>query len=1295
VPQTSCYFRKTIELPAVKSAALAIAADDAFELHINGRLVSQGTGEKGIVTLDVKPHVRTGDNTIAVKVTNRDGATAGLAARLVLRDARDQEIVHITDGSWKASLSTTLFWNRNTFLDLRWDDAQTLGPYANFVTQQIAAQRAASTSSDAASNVTASSTTAATATGPPSAQSTTSPPATAGAANSVAGGAGKRTTTDPTSTATDDVGSSATDAYAPLARQPAAGEQLEIPREFELQHIAGHLDVGSLTAMTFDEFGQMIVAREDGQLWLLVDRDQDGVFDSRRDYGQLTSTCQGLLTLNGDLYVTGLADGELGLFRLTDTDQDGKLDKRKVVIKFRGENIEHGPHGITLGPDGKLYIMVGNHSPLEDAFAASSPYRYTYEGDLLQPRFQDPGGHAVGVKAPGGYVLRTDPNGERAEIFAGGFRNAYDLAFNRQGSLFTHDSDMESDRGTTWYRPTRAYHVVDGGEYGWRSGWAKWPEYYLDGLPGMADTDRGSPTGMVVYDHEQFPSVYRNALFSCDWSEGRILVFACSENGATYQAIGKPFVQGQPLNVTDIEIGPDGAMYFVTGGRGTAGNVYRISWKGAVADKTATESAPTIETVLKQPQIYSSWARQKIAAAQQRLGSRWQSLLVDAAKEDKRPEIERVQALQIMQWVGPPPSIDLLSQLATDRRVAVRRQVAYQLGLQPTTASSQQLTRMLADPDPVVRRRASEALARHTYPVDLAALRKPLASGDRFEAWAARRVLETVPRETWQSEVMTSENQRLFLHGATALLLAAPSPELAQAVLDRTLHFTNGFINDENFLDMLRVQQLALLRAPMPAAALATLGQKMADEYPSSSAAINRELIRLLMYLQVDTINDRYLAELHRDWPMPEKLHLAMHLTYLKKGWSTDQKLAVFQYLASPPGAGNSLPGYLQNAAHQFGSQLSPAELAQALTNGHENPGSALAALLRMPAQLTDTQLSQIRELDGRIQQRDDEMTRRLKVAIVAILARDGRREATQYLRDIYDRDPARRVEVALGLAETDDASNWPYLVRSLPILEPADAQQMLVKLRDMPGSPDDADSYRQVMLVGERLGENGATDAISLLEHWQGYAKNDTELPWKQALTAWKSWFRDQFPDEPIPELMVSTTGGKWDGEALLKHLTRAEQESEGSVSAGAQVFIKAQCANCHRFGGQGESMGPDLTGISKRFLKREMLDSLLYPSKVISDQYAAKIVSTSDGKVYTGIVSETPGNELLVLQTNGTKVRLPKSEVEEIEPARTSAMPEGLLNDLTLNEITDLFAYLQSDPDRFTLKPTESDRK
>ena len=425
---------------------------------------------------------------------------------------------------------------------------------------------------------------------------------------------------------------------------------------------------------------------------------------------------------------------EQHLYRCKDTNNDNKIDQIKTVLKFKATVGEHGVHGLTLGPDGYLYVVVGNHAQPVKQYSKSSPHRVLYEGDLV-PRYEDPGGHAINVKAPGGVIIRTDSAGRNVERLAGGIRNAYDLAFNKEGELFIHDSDMESDQGAPWYRPTSVYHIIAGGEYGWRSGWAKWPDYFVDAVPRLLDTERGSPTGATVYNHYAFPARYHNALFLADWSEGRILAVKTKQSGAGYSADSETFLKGAPLNVSDLEVGPDGALYFITGGRGTFGALYRVSWRGEIPE-AYSQITEGISEAIRQPQLHSAWARQKIAEVKKNLGDEWGVQLFGVAVSTANPDAYRLRAMDLMQLFGPSPSEPILLRLAEDKSEAVRAKAASLMALHPTDRLKEQLIEMLDDGDRLVRRKVCEALARLEHDVPGYRVLPLLASDDHHEAWA-------------------------------------------------------------------------------------------------------------------------------------------------------------------------------------------------------------------------------------------------------------------------------------------------------------------------------------------------------------------------------------------------------------------------------------------------------------------------------------------------------------------------------------------------------------------------------
>lgn len=349
---------------------------------------------------------------------------------------------------------------------------------------------------------------------------------------------------------------------------------------------------GSWIAMCADDKGRLILSPEKNDVPLLrVTLTPSGQFDKIE---RLTSPLRGAMGLcfaDHSLYVNGRGPQGVGLYRLTDTNHNDQFDpgEERLLINFEGDN-EHGYHAVLPGPDGAIYVMNGNHTKVPPEAAANSPYR-NYAEDLLLPRQWDANGHAKGVLAPGGYILRGDPDGTSWTLICGGFRNTYDFDFAPNGEIFTFDSDMEWDIGAPWYRPTRILHCVSGGEYGWRSGTGKWPVHYPDSLPSVVDIGLSSPTAVRFGTPAKFPARYRRALFAADWAYGKIFAVHLDPRGASYTGTFETFVSGKPLAVTALTFGPDGAMYFTIGGWKIQSGLYRISYVGK--DITAAESITT------------------------------------------------------------------------------------------------------------------------------------------------------------------------------------------------------------------------------------------------------------------------------------------------------------------------------------------------------------------------------------------------------------------------------------------------------------------------------------------------------------------------------------------------------------------------------------------------------------------------------------------------------------------------------------------------------------------------------
>jgi len=156
----------------------------------------------------------------------------------------------------------------------------------------------------------------------------------------------------------------------------------------------------------------------------------------------------------------------------------------------------------------------------------------------------------------------------------------------------------------------------------------------------------------------------------------------------------------------------------------------------------------------------------------------------------------------------------------------------------------------------------------------------------------------------------------------------------------------------------------------------------------------------------------------------------------------------------------------------------------------------------------------------------------------------------------------------------------------------------------------------------------------------------------------------------------------GEMTREQALAALSEASTEPT-DTAAGRQMF-ETLCVSCHIFGAIGNSVGPDLTSVASRFRAADIAESVLFPSRIISDQYNAEVVVTADGNMFTGIVQRETAQALFLVTPEFPDRPLPVllSNIEERQVSTISLMPEGLFDPYTVPQMRNLVAFLLAPP-------------
>lgn len=441
-------------------------------------------------------------------------------------------------------------------------------------------------------------------------------------------------------------------------------------------------------------FDKDFFTRTEDRVRVVRDTDGDGVADWSGVFAggfndAVDGIGAGVLALNGSIYYTCIPN----LWKLTDTNNDFAADTREILSSGYGIRwcfYGHDLHGLTLGPDGRIYFSMGDRG-----FNVT-----TKEGT-----------HLVGPDRGG--VFRCWPDGSGLELFHEGLRNPQELAFDDLGELFTGDNNCDSGDAA------RMVHVWEGGNSGWcqdvqsLESRGPWNREFIWNLLSQHDEPArpawstppidhigAGPSGMLHYPGLGESDRYTNAIFMVDFygSGATVHAFKPVPDGATFKAADRhAYYTG--VTVTDIAYGYDGRMYLSDWGGGWEpnknGNIFTITNTTALNDPTQADAIAQVRELFNDgfSQRTSDELMQLLAhrdqrvrlSAQYELASRGEAVapaLAKLANSKSAPFFQRLHAIWGIGQIArkAPKAAAPLAPLMGDADAEIRAQTLRTLG---------------------------------------------------------------------------------------------------------------------------------------------------------------------------------------------------------------------------------------------------------------------------------------------------------------------------------------------------------------------------------------------------------------------------------------------------------------------------------------------------------------------------------------------------------------------------------------------------------------------------------------
>jgi quinoprotein glucose dehydrogenase len=990
----------------------------------------------------------------------------------------------------------------------------------------------------------------------------------------------------------------------------------------------------------------------------------------------------GVLARKGNIYFACIPE----LYLLKDTKNAGHADVKESLANGFGVHVQfigHDLHGLRIGPDGKLYMSIGDRG----LNVTTKEGRKLFYPDT-------------------GCVLRCDQNGSNLEVIHFGLRNPQELAFDDYGNLFTCDNNSDSGDRVRWV------HVVEGGDSGWRCGYQYGTDYNTPAVPqgnrGPWNTEKlwhphwegqaayivppllnfaNGPSGLTHYPGIGLNDKYKDHFFVTDFTGGTggsvIWSLSVRPKGAGFEVVGNPQPFVRNMLPTDCEFGPDGTFYWSdwVGGwdRPKKGRIFRVTDPEAMKNPSVAEAKKliaegyekkTVEELIKLLEFPHQQVRQEVQFELAARNSEISTPAFEKVLKESKNRLARLHAVWGLGMVARKhhdAKVPLFA-LTKDADQEVKRAAVEQLGnvvrysgmfdVEPTAERIQnEIKALFIDPDARVQAAAAVAygkigqqpivllpqspLSEQAFFVPLFDLLKTNNDKDPYLRHAAVMGLVNAvhnPADLWNVWTLAKgkydvpavrlgvlEALRKLGSDRTAEFLTDPEPQIV-AEAARAIYDTR------QMSAMPALAKLADKPGQLDAIAFRALGACF-------MLGTSEDAVRIARFAGRTSEPDytrAFALHLLSEWANPPRRDPIMGVTLSLEKRNATVAADALKAVGVGIFSGSDV---LRKEAAQVAAKL-----------GLKEFGPAMVALVKDVRQPVSVRVEALYAVDAL----RDPMTKDL---VTFSLASDEPKIRAA------GRAVKARLEPSAVLNELprllkDPRVSIPEKQGAFAILAVQGASEATDKLLD---------EWLDRALDGKVPGEI-VLDILEAAEHRAKTPRLKLYAFLKQKVDEYRATQNDLASDPKR-------------GDKLAPYLESLEG---GDAQRGRNIFLNnsaVYCQRCHKLDGQGGEVGPQLNGIAadKEKDRRYLLESVVFPNAKIAKGYETVILTLADGRTVSGVLKSDDKKQIKLVTPENKEIVVP---VDEVESRRSgpSAMPDDLYKKLSRRELRDLVEFLAS---------------